>query len=312
MRGMRPKFMIQEVDLTPERVSEAERLVDVEGADVSASSLPPMPEPDDRVFWQAAGGVVIVGGTIAGIVAAVHIFSWLLGGEPAWFWWMVHGIIHTLAAMAIVAHAGLLYVDPGVVPRTPFTTEPVPPGVAERLRSGEPLDGLDNQKLESDPDASYCVRCCVWRRPQHHRYYCGNFVGALFPDCDRAAAQACKVLTLGEKSAAHHCRQCGRCVVEFDHHCGVLGRCIAGSGCWSGNMRFFLLLLLCGQFAAATCLVAFLYTMYAYFGWQGMRWLGVGFACYLCVGVCVMAAMVRNQRRGRGAMQMQLASAQSG
>jgi len=43
-----------------------------------------------------------------------------------------------------------------------------------------------------------------------------------------------------------------------------------------------------------------------------MRWLGVGFACYLCVGVCVMAAMVRNQRRGRGAMQMQLASAQSG
>jgi hypothetical protein len=114
---------------------------------------------------------------------------------------------------AVVAVGCLLYVlmgDSGWIRRTPSTCFPLPPAVDERFRTarqqGLPLlgslQGLGNQHDDFDAplrpeldDASYCVRCLVWR-----------------------------------DATAHHCTVCGRCCPDFDHHCGLFGRCIGGDG----------------------------------------------------------------------------------
>ena len=80
----------------------------------------------------------------------------------------------------------LLLADPGVVRRRSTTCLPVPPEVEAKLRAHESLDRLKNIKGERRSVAwivrgaaltvrvpartgegmtSYCVRCCVWRRP---------------------------------------------------------------------------------------------------------------------------------------------------
>jgi len=268
--------------------------------------LPPLLPPDAAVLRQVLGGISFVGFTIVGFLVFTHSLAHSVTNEPAWFWPHATAIVNACAMCAVVMHAALLAVDPGVVKRTPITTKPMPPEVADRLRSGEPLDGLDNQELESVPGSSYCVRCCVWRRPPRapgfgEEHVCGSFVYAVFPDCDRAATNVCMKLTLGAKSQAHHCRHCQRCVVDFDHHCGVLGRCIAGSGLMAGNMRFFIGLIACGQIAAMTCSVAFLISVHQYFGWKGLKYVGAFLACYACMGCCALVIARRNQRRGLAA-----------
>eukprot|EP00966_Prymnesium_polylepis_P078974 1830307-Prymnesium_polylepis.1 len=59
----------------------------------------------------------------------------------------------------------------------------------------------------------------------------------------------CHILRPADR--AHHCRQCGACVVGFDHHCGVLGCCIA-----QGNHRSFIVLLWAGATASGAILHA--------------------------------------------------------
>jgi len=270
--------------------------------------LPPLPEPSDAVFWQAAGGVGFVSFCILGFVVAIRAMAFFAEDAPAWFWHPAQTLIHSLAIIAVCAHTALLASDPGVVQRTPASTKPVPPAVAERLRTGETLEGMENQEMEREPDGTYCVRCCVWRRPQPPlKHACGTLVGAACPDCDHVATEVCRVLHLGRKAPAHHCRQCQRCVVDFDHHCGVLGRCIAGTGLSSGNMRFFLLLLICGQLASFTTAAGLVVALYKYFGWAGVKWLMGAAGAYMCLSCCVLAfarASQRQRMRGMSAVHM--------
>ena len=92
--------------------------------------------------------------------------------------------------VAVISLLVIGFGDPGVVKRTPASTNPIPKDVAERLRAGEGLEGLQNFVDESR--GVYCVKCCVWR-PRH----------------------------------AVHCTPCRRCCRDHDHHCGFYGRCIA-------------------------------------------------------------------------------------
>ena len=275
---------------------EADRLVDVEGGDSAVAALPPLPQPSEAVFYQALGGVGFVGSIVIGFVVASHAMAHFAAGEPEWFWSLTQRTIYSLASCAIIAHAALLVSDPGVVERTSVTCKPMPPAVVERLRAGEPLDGLENQVLEGEPDATYCVRCCVWRRPAENPKSYGGLLQAACPDCDRGAARVCNALQLG-RHESHHCRHCGRCVRDFDHHCGVLGRCIAGRGLLAGNMRFFMLLLACGQIAAVVSAIAFLHLIFSRFGWDGVKWLGWAFVAYMCMGCCVLSFAARGRRR---------------
>ena len=63
--------------------------------------------------------------------------------------------------VAIISLLVIGFGDPGIVKRTPASTNPIPKDVAERLRAGEGLDGLQNFVDESR--GVYCVKCCVWR-----------------------------------------------------------------------------------------------------------------------------------------------------
>eukprot|EP01062_Namystynia_karyoxenos_P041477 TRINITY_DN30235_c0_g1_i2.p3 TRINITY_DN30235_c0_g1~~TRINITY_DN30235_c0_g1_i2.p3 ORF type:complete len:164 (+),score=23.94 TRINITY_DN30235_c0_g1_i2:253-744(+) len=122
------------------------------------------------------------------------------------------------AAVAVLALALLHCTDPGEVNRCPENCSPIPGAVVDRIRAGRGTDGLVNirgVRENCGEHASYCVRCCVWRR----------------------------------KSGGHHCSVCERCVTGFDHHCGVLGRCIT-----SANMCYYRAIPVMGMMGAATAL----------------------------------------------------------
>ena len=97
---------------------------------------------------------------------------------------------------------GLLFGDSGEIQRSPEICFPLPPEVAQRLASGETLDGLAN--ITDEERGIYCVRCFVWR-----------------------------------PRGSHHCSVCGRCVRDFDHHCNFYGRCVAGPPHCGGNWLWF-------------------------------------------------------------------------
>eukprot|EP00271_Cylindrocystis_brebissonii_P003804 TRINITY_DN15049_c0_g1_i1.p1 TRINITY_DN15049_c0_g1~~TRINITY_DN15049_c0_g1_i1.p1 ORF type:complete len:433 (-),score=18.83 TRINITY_DN15049_c0_g1_i1:941-2239(-) len=48
----------------------------------------------------------------------------------------------------------------------------------------------------------------------------------------------CSLCNLPKPPGAHHCRQCGECVLEMDHHCPFIGNCVGAR-----NQRHFLVFL---------------------------------------------------------------------
>ena len=121
-----------------------------------------MPAERDLAPRQRWMGCVTVGIIICVNVTCTSFFSYLIDGEPTQFWDVVTSLMYLTAVVAIFCHGMLLWMDPGVVPRTQETCMPIPDVVAERIRAGETLEDVDNLKGSS---GTYCVRCCVWRRP---------------------------------------------------------------------------------------------------------------------------------------------------
>jgi hypothetical protein len=249
------------------------------------AALPPLPNPDLRaVRCQATGGIAVVGWAIALAVGSTHGLAYVSNHKPAGFWDVMLGAIHIQAFLAITVHALLLWADPGEIHRSPEHCLPLPQAVLQRLRAGEPLDDLENIH-NADEESTFCVRCCVWRRPppppaDRAR---GRWRRWLWDDYPRIA----RALPCGGGKKAHHCSLCQRCVEDFDHHCGVLGRCIAG-----GNMPYFHALLFLAQLAALNVVVSGIGAFGALFGAQGLHWalgaLGVYVVCGLC---CALSSM---------------------
>lgn len=210
------------------------RLYNAAGDEVQ---LPPLAKPVAEQSRQAALGVSSVTGLAVALVVFTHANEWADGGvQPLHRWLSLFS--NTISVTAMVC---LVMIMRGpqdrVVRRSKATTEPLPPVVLQRLAAGESLDGLVNI---IDGDASFCVRCCVWRRPPP-------------PEPTTAAVvTACLCVKITQRRAVHHCRVCNQCCEAFDHHCGFFGRCIAGSF-WhgGGNMRPFMTVLLCGWSAGA-------------------------------------------------------------
>ena len=182
-------------------------------------TLPPPPKPNralQRV--EERRGILLVGSLIVAFVSITCVLMARPRVDVVASWVLI-GAINAQAVFAIGCTLYVLFGDAGVIERSEETCLPIPPVVAERLAAGESLDGLANPV---DDTGSYCVRCCVWRRPGRGR--------------------------------AHHCSTCQRCVVTFDHHCGVFGRCIAGSG-FRGNMGYFKTILLMAAAGFFTCII---------------------------------------------------------
>ncbi len=194
-------------------------------------------------------------------------------------------LISTEAAVAIVCLVAILCCDPGVIRRTPQTTQPLPPEAVQHFTDGTPLPNNIASADESGP--TYCVRCFVWRAGPRHRKVqrcavsCGPFMR-----CG---------LAIGVARPAHHCSTCNRCVRDFDHHCGFFGRCIAGSGL-RGNMVYFSTIIVMGQFGVFTFISIVIATSVDIWGPPGVAvalGIAVGVAC--AVSIISGLAMCRSR-----------------
>ena len=187
------------------------------------SMLPPLPVPNySQRSKEARNGVMTVLYVIAVCIGLTHGVGLTAGRITGVWWWVCLVAVYSMAAIALVCLAGLMFGDPGVVSRSEATCFPVPEEVQRRISDGSHMTH-DSTSNIVDGDRSFCVRCLVWRNnPDPH--CCGG-------SCVQAKP--------------HHCRICNRCVMHFDHHCGVFGRCIAGSGL-RGNMKYFVTIIIVG------------------------------------------------------------------
>eukprot|EP00930_Biecheleria_cincta_P084147 TRINITY_DN73640_c0_g1_i1.p1 TRINITY_DN73640_c0_g1~~TRINITY_DN73640_c0_g1_i1.p1 ORF type:complete len:244 (-),score=41.26 TRINITY_DN73640_c0_g1_i1:12-743(-) len=188
--------------------------------------LPPLPKRNYREMRsESLCGSVLVSVIIAICLAMVHAVS--ANSRDSTFVLTALILIYSEAGIALLCLFGLLCGDAGEVRRSESTCYPLPEEVVEKLKKGQPLEGLRNI---TRADSSYCVRCCVWR-PSH----------------------------------SHHCSTCQRCVMYFDHHCGVFGRCIAGTRLF-GNMKYFKLIIAMGGIGVLTALAFLLISMTSLWG----------------------------------------------
>ena len=203
--------------------------------------------------------------------------------QPFLFWNLVQTLIHAEACVAGLAHANLLLADPGVLHRSRETCYPLPSMVAERLRAGDTLADISENLVDASDDSSYCVRCCVWRRPppsaERPERAMGEWSKWIWQRLPRYAA----AVPCAGAAKSHHCRICQRCVVAHDHHCGVLGRCIAAR-----NMPWFMTLIFMSQLAAITVAVGLLGAVWQIFGARAASYALLCMAAYCCVAVCFM------------------------
>ena len=250
------------------------------------AALPPLAKPQrDVLRRQMFGGVLVVGSTILWAVGITHGLAWYVEFEPVALWSPLLFAIRVQALVAIVAHVNICFGDTGEVKRSRGNCLPVPPVVAERLRAGDSLDGLDNIHDDSD-GASYCVRCCVWRRAppppaeravQEWQQWLWRHHPAVASNCPCAGGRP-----------AHHCSVCQRCTADHDHHCGVLGRCITGR-----NMPWFVLLVAMGWAAGAMVGWACLLTIAQHWGMEGVVYAGYAFVVWCLLTLCAARPVQR-------------------
>lgn len=184
--------------------------------------LPPPPIPNYLAKRQEALlGCITVSTIVTLFVGATNAVVFAVKEMPPVARWVLIILIWTEAAVGLICLAGILLSDPGVIPRGPSHSLPLPPGVT--IMQG--MFGLEmrmhyTQNYVADDGRSYCLRCCVWRPPD-----------------------------------SHHCSTCGVCVSNFDHHCGIFGRCIAGS--WlQGNMKYYRGILVSFLVGGVTCITS--------------------------------------------------------
>ena len=210
-----------------EDVGLAESTVAADDADLV---LPPLPQPRrGQLLAESWCGVKTILIVIAIVLLMTHlvILNEDAGVLSATARRACLAIVYAEVAVTLLSLERLLRGDPGTIKRSDATSRPIPAAVADALRrypNAPEVVGISSN-VDDPVLGSYCVRCCVWRRP---------------------------------RSKSHHCSLCQRCVVDFDHHCSFYGRCIAGV-CrptkMTGNLPYFYLILAMGQAAFFTCVV---------------------------------------------------------
>ena len=254
------------------------------------AALPPLQRPryDIRMSESIVGATLVLS-IVAACVSATTASLFWVQLSPA-FTWGLCGIVWAEAATALVCLVGLLFGDPGVVPRSAKNCMPPPDAISRKFHAGENLaDSMHENVTEANPPfRSYCARCFVYRSSHKtaelaaaERRQAAAETASCMRSCFACGGQrrieCCPAEAL---RWGHHCSTCQRCVEDFDHHCGVFGRCIAGRG-FSGNMGYFKVMLVMGQVGPLTTALAVAIGLVARYGI-----LGVGYAAAILGGAC--------------------------
>ena len=234
---------------------------------MSLADLPPRVPPNTTIRQrQATGGSLLVITLLVVFVSisvGILFFLWNNHRDDHATWILVTAmilvVVQTLAALLCLT--GILYANPGVVPRTPATCFPIPEEMIPWLRQqqqqqqqrpsssdspcpvvnrpSEPyLTSSSSQDNNSSRD-TYCTRCLVWRRQPPF-----------------SATTTTTTTMMNQQSlpsiSYFHCQVCQWCVSHYDHHCDIFGRCIAGT-ILQGNLAYFYGLLAVGSTTYVTC-----------------------------------------------------------
>jgi hypothetical protein len=263
--------------------------------------FPPLPIPQNKIIRQeTVGGVSVVLVLIGIFISLTHgIAMTAIGTIPP------HSIqqitflvlIYGEALVAIICLLGILFVDPGFIPRSPENCYPLPSSVElwfrsllldqedkmKRISGGGnennaddiPIVDITDPALPSSTAAIthltgyivdtthetgkvYCTRCLVWREPEMKPF---------------------------------HCAICQRCCAYYDHHCPFFGRCIAGNkrrqvrgsssnityrrGGRGGNYIFFVTILVVGVTGFLTTACSLMYSLSLRYGAKWVIPIGV-------------------------------------
>lgn len=270
---------------------------------IPLESLPPLPTPKNKIILQeTVGGISLVLLVIIIFISLTHgVAMTAIGTVPpgttshTTFLLLIYGE----ALVATICLLGILFVDPGFIPRSPEACYPLPSSVEIWVRSL--LDQQDKRKKASGGDNAddgqivendnainndtaersntamippptgyivdttnntgrvYCTRCLVWREPGINYFHCGT---------------------------------CQRCCSYHDHHCTFFGRCIAGDKrlrtvfCYSrdgGNFKFFVTILGVGVMGYWTTVVSLMYALSLRYA---SKWVvPIGLVAMVCVHV---------------------------
>ena len=237
----------------------------------SIDQLPPLPIPKyETRRREVRCGFRVIFFFIFFFVSITHGVA--LSGRGSSFekfsteWWVFLCLIYGEAGLALLFLSLLLIVDPGVVHRSEESCFPVPPSVEawillteRRKKEQEKNTEEENDNEQNDADEeNRCIINSLPERPKEPYLPSGVENGR----ADSPGATYCTRCLLWRPATTRHfhCTTCARCVSRFDHHCNVFGRCIAGD-LFSGNMRYYLGLVILGGAACFTMIVSVVWSL---------------------------------------------------
>lgn len=303
---------------------------------IPVDCLPSLPKPDhDSIRRETAGGTAIVVVFIAMLVSLTHgIALTVVGTVPkdSASYIVLISLIYLEAALAMVCHLGILYVNPGIIARTTETCYPIPTVMETWVRANSRkdssssakgsttsrqqklsimVDAADTSELPKDTvgDGSSALDNQPETMPSHPNstisYQCNESNTAIHkpPELYIAGGDGrvycTRCLVWRQPGINHfHCGTCQRCVAYYDHHCTFFGRCIAGK-CWhvgrrtsGGNYFFFVMILVDAVLACLTTAAALLYSLSLKYGPEWVVPIGLG-------SLLLMASCVTRRSPGR-------------
>jgi len=165
---------------------------------------------------------------VYGLISFMVASAWLCVFIP-WRWWMspmglLHmAFAHTLLGLTVYCYRATVNTCPGRVP-----AGWIPPGVSAEELQKVILHEEEHQRIKRRRGST---RPRVWAK------------GAL---------RYCTKCQEFKPPRAHHCSECGVCILKMDHHCPWVGNCVG-----LGNHRTFILFLVYAIIAMCYACVLF-------------------------------------------------------
>lgn len=155
-----------------------------------------------------------------GFVCCIYAAEWLVYHVWCKPWWLYAIAFNATLGMAVWSYLQTALTDPGTMACPEWTD-----WSATRTREQEAA----SRKLAEHEQATEGRRAARWRPGE---------------------VSWCRVCCAERPERAHHCSQCGVCVLRMDHHCPWLGNCVG----WR-NHKYFILMTFWSFWASLTFLV---------------------------------------------------------